>query len=289
MSAEAKYFRVGLFVFGGIALALACVLVLAGGDLLRRPVVFETYFDESVTGLEIGSPVRFRGVKLGQVSWIGFADDLYGDQVTGERQLELARHVVVLMELTPTGDDPYLDVPDAVRRRRLDKLIADGLRFRLATSGITGTSFIQGDMLDPEQYPVDELDWEPRHVYVPSAPSALAQISSAAERIFARLEDTPVEDLVKDLDKLILTLTERVEQFDARRLTRSAQRALDQLDRTLVTTDRMLEGGKFDLEVALENLRVVSENLRELTDTARSYPSLVILGEPPEPSEAVSR
>ena len=31
----------------------------------------------------------------------------------------------------------------------------------------------------------------------------------------------------------------------------------------------------------LDNVRVMSENLRDLTETLRSYPSLLLLGEPP--------
>ena len=38
------------------------VVVLGGGALFRRTVIFETYLQESVQGLDIGSPVRYRGV-----------------------------------------------------------------------------------------------------------------------------------------------------------------------------------------------------------------------------------
>ena len=83
MSAEARYFRVGLFVLVGIAVIVAAVLVLAGGNLFRQPVVAETYFDEAVEGLEVGSPVKLRGVQIGQVSWIGFVDDVYEEADEG--------------------------------------------------------------------------------------------------------------------------------------------------------------------------------------------------------------
>jgi ABC-type transporter Mla subunit MlaD len=61
MSAEARYFRVGLFVFSGAAAITLAALVLGGGQLFQEKVGFETYFESSVQGLEVGSPVKMRG------------------------------------------------------------------------------------------------------------------------------------------------------------------------------------------------------------------------------------
>ena len=72
MSAEAHYFRVGLFVFIGFTVIAAAAVVLGGRGLFTREVLMETYFDEAVTGLEIGSAVRLRGVRRGTVAQIGF-------------------------------------------------------------------------------------------------------------------------------------------------------------------------------------------------------------------------
>src|SRR6476620_717721 len=65
-----RYYRLGLFVVVSI-LALAVLLFVLGGRKLFQPTyTFETYFAESVAGLEIGSPLRYRGVPLGEVSEI---------------------------------------------------------------------------------------------------------------------------------------------------------------------------------------------------------------------------
>jgi phospholipid/cholesterol/gamma-HCH transport system substrate-binding protein/paraquat-inducible protein B len=72
-------------------------------------------------------------------------------------------------------------------------------------------------------------------------------------------------------------------------LSGRAQQTLEDLDASLVRVQHLVEGGRYDLETALENLRLTSENLRDLTDTARPYPSLLILGEPPQQSEIPPR
>ena len=64
MSAEARYFRVGLFVFVGLAAIAGTALVLGGRSFFAEKVTFETYFEESVQGLEVGSPVKLRGVGI---------------------------------------------------------------------------------------------------------------------------------------------------------------------------------------------------------------------------------
>ena len=64
-----RYIRLGLFVVVTVML-LAAVLCARGRKLFQPTFTFETYFNESVAGLELGAPVRFRGVPLGQVSEI---------------------------------------------------------------------------------------------------------------------------------------------------------------------------------------------------------------------------
>lgn len=278
---EARYFRVGLFVFAGIALVLAGVITLAGGNLFRTPLMLETFFDESVTGLEIGSPVSLRGVRIGSVSFIGFADDVYRFS-DPEARLTSARKILVLMEIVPPSDDDFVQITEEQRRQNIQKMIDDGLRLRVAAAGITGGSYIQADFVDPQRHPPMELAWQPKHLYIPSAPSTLSALTTAAERIFQRLEETRIEDVVNHLDELLVDLNTKVAQVDTRGLGRSARQALDQANSTLANAERAIQGGTFDLHAALENVRVASEDLRALTAELRSQPSLLLRSTAPE-------
>ena len=55
MSQQAHYFKIGLFVVGAIALAVIGIIVLGAGKWLERSTMVETYFFESVQGLEIAA------------------------------------------------------------------------------------------------------------------------------------------------------------------------------------------------------------------------------------------
>ena len=158
-----------------------------------------------------------------------------------------------------------------------------GLRLRLTSVGITGTSFIEADFLDPVRFPTMEIAWRPKHLYIPSAPSAIATITSAAERIFARLENTEIEKLVKDIDVLVVNLNGAVEQTNLAKLQGELESMLDEARTMLAGVNRLVASSAYDLEATLENSRMAAENLRDLTDTLKSYPSLIVLGDPPNP------
>ena len=98
-----RYFRLGVFVLVTLCV-LAAVLFLLGGRKLFQPTfTFETYFNESVAGLELGAPVRFRGVPLGQVTEILTSAATYeGDVPLGRRR----HYIVVRAKVNFSAEEP---------------------------------------------------------------------------------------------------------------------------------------------------------------------------------------
>ncbi len=315
MSDEARYARVGAFVFGGIALAVVGALLIGGGALARRPLTIETVFDESVQGLEVGSPVKLRGVKLGTVSSIGFVGDGYVLDDTPDA-VKQRNSVLVRMEIESRLDglSSRVDQEESVRMQ-----VEKGLRLRVTPLGITGTSFIQADYVDAAKNPPLPITWTPDYVYVPSAPSTISQLSSAAERLMSRIDKLNVEELLTNFDKVLGSLNVALGEADvegarksvgellaelqstsreARKAivaadlqgtSRDARSALDQLNATLARVQRLVDANDDALATTLDNLRVASENLREASETARAYPSLLLFGAPPKAVEAPAR
>lgn len=304
MSDQARNVRVGAFVLGGLGLALGCVLLLGAGSLLQRPVLVETVFDESVQGLGVGSAVYLRGVKIGEVEEIGFVGDYYDvsalpDPITTGGRVLVRMEITMKGEQSPRGQDG------------LDESIRRGLRLQLSPVGITGITIIQADFLDPERYPPIAPSWKPDHLYVPSAPSTITQLSSAADRLITRINKLDVERLLTNLDLLLVNVNEVVERADIEGVQRSLSALLDdarltsaelrgqvkqagladlnvevrkslaQLSSALRRVQQLVDTGSDELGAAFENLRVTSENLRDASETARSYPSLILFGQPP--------
>jgi ABC-type transporter Mla subunit MlaD len=309
VSAETHYFRVGLFVFAGLAAIAATALVLGGRGLFAEKVVFETYFEESVQGLEVGSPVKLRGVDIGRVKEIGLVSDFY--ELPAEHLQRYSQLVVVRVEALKQ-DLPRGDISAEERRRDLSEGVREGFRLQLRQSGITGVAFIEGTYVDPARSPPLEVPWEPATPYLPSTRSTISTLTSAAERFAARLEQVQAERLVEDFDALVVSLREIVEEIDVKALKQETTSTLQDLRATLVelrraldsadvaavsddvravlressamvaSTQRMLDGGSYDLTVALENLRVATDNLRDLSETLKGQPSLLLRSAPPE-------
>ena len=84
MSAQASYFRIGVFLMSAIAITIVGMVALGGGRWFKNIESFESYFDESVQGLTVGSPIKYRGVQVGTVESVTFVGDVYGDQMSEE-------------------------------------------------------------------------------------------------------------------------------------------------------------------------------------------------------------
>ena len=274
MSAEARYFRVGLFVLIGIILIGAGTVILGGQDLFKEPILLETVFDESVQGLEVGSPVKLRGVQLGTVSEIAFVRDYYPLE-SAEALLEHGEKIVVLMEVMEPVET---GISSEERRENVKQLIGRGLRLRLASSGVTGTVFVQGDYLSPERHPLMEIPWTPENLYIPSAPSTMATITSAAERIFERLEDLDLEPVVRDLDALLISLRERADSLDVPALQREITATLREVRGLARNVNGRVEplatGVEGTLDDAREALSIVAEDSPVRYDLARTLEEL---------------
>ncbi len=90
MSKQANKTVIGAFVVGAIALAVAAIMIFAGGKFLTRYNTYVMYFPGSVKGLNVGAPVVFRGVKIGSVKTI----DLRYDSKTLQVQIPVLVEII---------------------------------------------------------------------------------------------------------------------------------------------------------------------------------------------------
>lgn len=192
------YLRVGALVLVGLALAVGMVIFLTANRYTgQRTATFETYFRESVQGLDVGSSVRFRGVPLGRVTEVSLVSSNYRSPAdmtfAAAFQLVLVRFVV---DMDRVGEE----------ERSLDEAVRAGLRVRLASQGITGVLYLEIDFVSPTRYPAMEVPWTPKAGYIPAIPSTVAQVQSAAENLLQKLQEVDVAGLVGNLAALVADL-----------------------------------------------------------------------------------
>ncbi|WP_018955104.1 MlaD family protein [Thioalkalivibrio sulfidiphilus] len=261
MNAHASYFRLGLFIMAAVGAGVIILVVLGVGSLFRPKVLLETYFDGSVQGLDVGAPVKLRGVTIGEVSYIGFTRGRYEQDVLpmDQRQYVLVEAVIRPDRLSPSGRIP---TPEMV-----ESMVDRGLRVRMTAFGVTGINFLELDFMDPAEHPPIPIDWKPENLYVPSAPGAVTQFIQYADNIARRLDRLDVESIVDNTNRLLVNLDSKVSAVDAARINTQLIQMLDGLSASLEQLNRVISSPAFDdiptdLGVAAANLRALSESPR---------------------------
>ena len=250
---------VGLMVVVGLSLLVGFVLFLTQNRTSANDVVFETYIRESVQGLEVGSPVRYRGVSVGRVTEIALASAEYrrpeGEAFAAAFQLVVVRFAVNLRRV---GDVPSTE-----------EAVAQGLRTRLASQGITGVGYIEMDFLDPDRFLVPTVPWTPRFAWIPAVPSTVAQVTSAAEMFLRQVQGIDFAGLVGNINELVLDLRQQTETGDLAVTLREAGALMQEL--------RGIAGAA-DLPAAVGELRATSAAIRGLAEGRELRETLASVG-----------
>jgi len=163
---KTNHWKLGLFVVVALVIALGAIIALGLRRLNRDGIPMVTYFDESVQGLDQGSPVKFRGVTIGNVQSITIAPDHL--------------HVEVWMRL-------YTDELARMGFGPEDKR-DPSLRPQLAAAGITGVKFVQFDNFPSDRYPEPLLEFAPpSEYYAPAVQSTLKGLEEVVNEVGAKL------------------------------------------------------------------------------------------------------
>jgi ABC-type transporter Mla subunit MlaD len=229
MSLKANYFKLGLFVIGAIVAGVVVLVIIGSGRWFQPKLTVETYFNESVQGLDIGSKLKYRGVVIGEVTRIGFTYNKYQQD---RPMTQRARYVLVEAQIEPRLLGGRAAAGDITNPENAQMEIERGLRMRLAPQGITGTSYLEIDYVDPVPSLL-AIDWSPDSTYIPSAPSTVTTFVNAAIEILDRLHKLDIEKTVSNLNTLLVTTNARIDALDTRSISQRTERVLGKVEATL--------------------------------------------------------
>ena len=227
MSLKANYFKLGLFVIGAFAALTVILVIIGSGRAFQPKITIETYFNESVQGLDLGSKVKYRGVVIGEVTKITFTYTVYQqDKPIADRM----RYVLIEMQLQPK----LLGGKAANEITSIDTAkseVARGLRVRSSPQGITGTNYLEMDYIDPP--PLLPIDWVPDNPYIPSATSTVTALINSATEIMDKLQKLDIDGTLVNLNRLLVTANDRIGAIDTKSLSIRTDRVLAKVETTL--------------------------------------------------------
>jgi phospholipid/cholesterol/gamma-HCH transport system substrate-binding protein len=265
MEAKVNYAAVGIFVMVlGVAFVAGILWLSTGGASRKAYDTYYAYMDESVSGLSLDAPVRYRGVEVGRVRKIALSDNVEQVQLT----MSIARG-------TPVKEDTF-----AVMRMQ----------------GLTGIAFVEltGGRRDSppllarpgEDYPV-----------IQSGPSLLTRLDSQVTALLTNLNQSSehfnalmdennrraLSRTLADLEVLSRTLAARSAAIDSglanaartmqntARLTGEMSRLVERVQRSSEAFDRMageLARAGTSASGTMQSTRETFERARAAIDTA---------------------
>lgn len=210
---------VGLFVLGAFALGLIALLSFGGMNLFSKPHRFMVYFDESIHGLDLGSPVKLRGVRVGRVvDLVVHYDDVANKSVVVVT-CEINRNVIT------DERGASLKVAGA---KDIQNMVDRGLRAQLGVLGLaTGLLYVELDFEDPGEYPAPALDPAPRYAVVPAVPSAISEYQASLSEILADLRNIDFAGLSREAKTLLATANRKLGEADVKGLADRVGRAAE--------------------------------------------------------------
>lgn len=272
--AKLSYFKIGLFVISATVIGIIGVVVLGVGAILQKKALVETYIDESVQGLDVGSAAKFRGVPVGRVEQISLTSAEYATQ----RQYVLVRIAIS----SNIFQFPVNDPASPELKRELER----GFRVRLAPQGLTGVAYLEMDYLEPERNPPLEIDWQPVYPYIPSTRSRITQLSEAVERILNNIGDINISQLSDSIEKSLAAMTKLADSANVEKIGMQANALLSEVRETNRQINALV--GNPDLKSALADAASMAGRARQLVERAEK-PVTQMLVELPQASESLNR
>lgn len=278
-------------------------------------VPFVLYFDGSVSGLEIGAPVEFKGIQIGTVRDISLELSPESGDYAIPVVIDIEPQRVRLTSQEVTQNDP--EFRNISRNKAIKSLIGRGLRARLKSKNfLTGQLIVDLDLFPGREarYYADGQSSIPE---IPTLPTELEEITTSLTRLIEKVEKMPIDrlsisltetaegmreiinegritDTINEFREVAAAVRKVVEQVDRETLPRinsaveDGKTALSEVGKTLdnastlfKTAEGTIADGsplKYDLSVMLRELAAASRSVRNLAEYLERNPSSLLSG-----------
>lgn len=175
---------IGAFIIGGVALAVLAAVLFSSEEYFTPKRQFVAYFQQSVTGLNIGAPVKFRGIPCGEVLAIDGIYDSNDGSMTPRVTLEFLPENLIGAHVE---EDEYTLLP---------LLLQNGIRASLKSQSLlTGQLYVALDFYPgtPERRLGNSDDQYPE----------LPTLDSHIDEALATLSELPIEEVVARVVSLL--------------------------------------------------------------------------------------
>ena len=258
MSKKASTTAIGIFVIGAVLLAIAGVVIFGSGQIFSKKYSYVAYFTGSVKGLNIGAPVLFRGVKVGEVTHISMEFDAK----------DMAFYIAVIIQLadqaTHVVNEEYAaGLEDVSQDEFLLDLINRGLRAQLAPqSMITGLLYVKLEFFPDKEGVFLETEAFGSDIEFTEIPS----VSSDMEELARTFENLPFKQIAQNLADMTASIDELVSSPKLMSILGHVDEAAETFNQTMTDFNRQLASISADLKTAINSTNRLVRNLNRQVD-----------------------
>jgi paraquat-inducible protein B len=263
MKKKIKPELVGGFVVGSIALLILYIVIFGSGQMFRKKTEFILVFDQSVNGLDMGAPVKFRGVEIGSVRNI---------QLNIEGKLD-GPSIPVYIEIDRSRMGGELGAQaDISDRKVIDAFIAQGMRAQLKSQSLlTGKLYVDLDVYSDK----------PAEFRVPKGASSLQEIPTIPTP-FDEIAKS-AEDVVKNINKVLAKLDLQIDPVaqNLNQVLAEATLAFQKINAVAVDVDGILGSDSqvaYQLPKTLEEISKAATSVKAFADYLERNPNALLVG-----------
>lgn len=267
MENDINYTAVGAFIIALVAAVVFAIIWLSSGFNFAHHKVYMIYMKESVTGLNIDSPVEFNGVSVGEVKNIGLN--------------QLNPHVVELL-ININSDTP----------------VTEGTVATLNTRGVTGFTYVALKDVGTDMRPLTPSNNQPYPV-IKTAPSIFLRLDTALSEVSANLRQVAdsiksvldkqnqrsIRDILSNITRVTNALAENSEKMDL--ILKNTADASKQFQPLLQSTTDSLHALQKEALPAtyqlINNLNDMTKSMSQVTNQIKQNPSILIRGSEQRP------
>ncbi len=262
---------VGGFVVGALALVVIGIITFGSGRLFSKTFEFVLYFDSSVNGLNIGAPVKVRGVEIGTVTNILLNLErekrLKEAAKLGARQAmqRWSPRIPVIIEidakkLTSKGSTGLaLTDPEA-----FDALIEQGLRGQLQTESlVTGLLYIDLDFHPGSSVNLVEASGS-GYKEIPTIPTTFEAVQAEVMKVIGNLKEIKIKELIDSATETIEGLKRVIDSPEVRAVLRSLNKTLTDADKLVQNIDSQITPVSDNINEAVQGFGDVMKDAKKL-------------------------
>jgi len=231
MASQRTKFTVGLFMTFGIGIAFLAFIWLGMSRFLEKGQYYATYFNDSVQGLDVDSPVNYRGVTIGRVDSIKVAPD--------------SKLIQVILKI------------------ETDQKLDDDIVAQVKNVGITGMMLVELDRREEgelDQSPA--LSFPSEYPVVSSKPSNITELLEGINDVLTELKSLDLEGISGKIKSTLDNANQVIADANVKTLSTSIESSLEDIQRIVDRNrwDRIMAS----VEDSMESLN----NIMDKADTS---------------------